>query len=209
MKAVNWMSLRDTIEKELDAKEETTKKLISVNLDSELLDRLDRVAQVFTKQNSTRTFSRNYLIELAIRDFVEEAEQVLRERGVDIEQFINENRENDFDLVIFPAANEGFESAFLGEKRWYAVRIREDKIPKIKYVACYRKSPISGVTHYAKVKRIEQYNDTDKKIIYFEGEPVELPQVVKIGEASPIAMRSPRYTTLDKLKRAIEIGELF
>jgi hypothetical protein len=81
-------------------------------------------------------------------------------------------------LVIFPAHNDGFKKAFLVEKKWYSVRIKEEKISDIKYVACYRVTPESAVTHYAKVKRIGASPvEPDKKEIIFDGEPIELKQL--------------------------------
>ncbi|MFZ3132812.1 MAG: hypothetical protein WA125_17340 [Desulfosporosinus sp.] len=114
-----------------------------------------------------------------------------------------------FDLAIFPARNEGFEEIFLGKNKWHAVRIKEDKIHKVKFVAIYRAAPISGITHFAKVKKVKQYKDTEKKEILFDGSAIELPQVVKLGLTNANAMRAPRYTTLEKLTNAKQIEDLF
>ncbi len=202
------MDLKENIQKTLQTKDETTKRLISVNFDSSLLDRLDKVAVGFSKANGSKNFSRNSIIELAVQAYIDEAENVLNEQGIELIKDVAIPNIN-FDLAIFPAHNEGFETAFLGENKWYSVRIKEDKIPKIKYVACYRAAPISGITHYAKVKKIKPYQDTDKKIIYFEGDAIELPQIVKLGDTNPNAMRSPRYTSLSKLTSVTQISDLF
>lgn len=205
------MSLRESIQKALRAKDENSKRLVTVNIGSTLLDRIDRVAAGFSKVNSARNFSRNSIIEMAVQAYIEEAEQVLEEQGVDLDTVIDSAEEKDkhFDLAIFPAHNDGFNKTFLGENKWYSVRIKEDKIPQIKYVACYRAAPVSGITHYAKVKKIKQYEDTDKKEIIFDGEAIELPQAVKLGSTNANAMRAPRYTTLGKLTSASEVEYLF
>ncbi|MBN1067586.1 hypothetical protein DVW02_06220 [Clostridium botulinum] len=110
---------------------------------------------------------------------------------------------------MFPAHNDGFNETFLGKNCWYAIRIRADKIPKLKYVAIYRAAPISAITHVAEIESIEQYEDTNKKIIYFKDKAIELEQQVKLGDSDANSMRSPRYTTKKKLEKANEVKELF
>lgn len=68
---------------------------------------------------------------------------------------------------------------------------------------------MSGITHYGKVKEISQYNDSNKKIIYLDSEPVKLEHVIKLGETDANSMRSPRYTTLPKLLNAVLVKDLF
>lgn len=203
------MSLRESITNVLNSREEQNKKLISVNLDAALLARVDRVAAGFSRINSTRNFSRNAVIELAVQDYVDEAERVIEEYGRNMDSVSEEGADFDYDLAIFPAHNDGFVKAFLGEDKWYSVRIKENKIPKIKYVACYRAAPVSGITHFAKVKEIRPYLDTEKKEILFDGPAIELPEAVKLGATNANAMRSPRYTTLEKLTNAKRVEDLF
>ena len=207
------MGLREKIQQTLSTKEETSRKTVSINLESELLESVDRIAKEFSKI-SERNFSRNFIIEEAIKEYVSEAASVLLDlHKVDIGESLEEDEGGsasiEFDLVIYPAHNDGFEETFIGEDCWYSVRIKEDKIPKVKYVAVYRSAPVSGITHYAKVKEISQYMDTNKKIIYFDGPAVQLNNTVQLGATDPNAMRSPRYTTLSKLKNATTVKDLF
>ena len=203
------MTLREKIIKTL-TKEETVRKAVSITLESELIERVDKVAKGFTRL-SERTFSRNSIIEAAIKEYIEESEAILREKRMDIEEMGEESTvlTDDFDTVIFPAHNEGFEEAFLGENCWYPVRIKESRIPKIKYVAAYRAAPVSGITHYAKVKEIKQYENTGKWIIFFEGSAISLQNTIQLGITDANAMRSPRYTTLSKLLLANVVADLF
>ena len=59
------------------------------------------------------------------------------------------------DTVIVPAQKDGFEKVFLGEDCWYAIRISGGMLEKIKYIAAYQTQPVSAITHYAPVDRIE------------------------------------------------------
>ena len=56
-----------------------------------------------------------------------------------------------FDTVVVPAQQEGFESTFLGQNCWYAIRIAGGMLDKIKYIAAYQTNPVSAITHYAPV----------------------------------------------------------
>lgn len=42
------------------------------------------------------------------------------------------------DTIVVPAQEEGFIETFIGENRWYSIRINSLMIPKIKYIAAYQ-----------------------------------------------------------------------
>ena len=111
------------------------------------------------------------------------------------------------DMIIIPAREDGFNETFLGEKCWYAIRIKENKIDRIKYVAAYRVRPISAITHFAKVKKIEPYKRTGKYKIIFKSKPRKLQKAIKLGNAQ--APQSPVYTRRELLRGAKEMADLF
>ena len=112
------------------------------------------------------------------------------------------------DTVVVPAQQEGFESTFLEENCWYAIRIAGGMLDKIKYIAAYQTHPTSAVTHYAPVSRIEQYGESGKyKLVFSEkAKPVG---PIHFGDAPMGSMQSPRYTTIDRLRTAKTLSELF
>ena len=112
------------------------------------------------------------------------------------------------DTVIVPAREEGFKRVFLGEKCWYAIRISGGMLSKIKYIAAYQTQPISAITHYAPVKRIEPYGEQGKyKVIFSEkAQPLK---PIKYEGVPMGAMQSLRYTTFRKLKMAKKLSDLF
>jgi hypothetical protein len=57
---------------------------------------------------------------------------------------------DDIDTVVVPAREDGFQDVFLGEDRWYSVRINETVQPQIKYIAAYQVAPVSAITHRKK-----------------------------------------------------------
>ena len=64
------------------------------------------------------------------------------------------------DTVVVPAQQEGFESVFLGQNCWHAIRIAGGMLDKIKYIAAYQTNSVSAITHYAPVSQIEPYGDS-------------------------------------------------
>jgi hypothetical protein len=113
------------------------------------------------------------------------------------------------DTVIVPAQEEGFKNVFLGQNCWYAIRIGGGMLGKIKFIAAYQSSPISAVTHYAPVKRIEPYGDEGKYRLIFAEPAKEIPNPVPFGDATTGSMQGPRYTTLKKLIAAKSVSDLF
>ena len=81
------------------------------------------------------------------------------------------------DTLIVPAREEGFQETFIGKDCWHAVRIADDKLDIIKYIAAYQTAPESGITHIAKVKEIKPYKDTDKYLLEFEAPAEKIDKV--------------------------------
>ena len=97
---------------------------------------------------------------------------------------------------------------FLDENKWYYVRIREDRLPSLKYIAIYVSSPVSKITHYAKIKYFEFDENMQKYIIHLDGQAIELENPVPLGGISAASTRAPKYTTLRKLLTADQFKDL-
>ena len=74
----------------------------------------------------------------------------------------------ELNTIVVPANEEGFKEVFLEKNQWYAIRISSSMIDRIKYIAGYQTAPISAITYYAEVSKIEKYKDTGKYIVYFK-----------------------------------------
>ena len=111
------------------------------------------------------------------------------------------------DTVIVPAQREGFEKVFLGEDCWYSIRISGGMLDKIKYIAAYQTQPVSAITHYAPVDRIEPYGESSKYKLIFSEKAQPLGPIPY--EDAPVgAMQGPRYTTFEKLKAARKLSDV-
>lgn len=111
------------------------------------------------------------------------------------------------DTIIVPAQKDGFEKVFLGQDCWYAIRIAGGMLDKIKYIAAYQSMPISAITHYAPVARIEPYGENGKYKVFFSEKAKEIGPIV-FGDAPSGAMQGPRYATFEKLKTATKITDV-
>jgi hypothetical protein len=111
------------------------------------------------------------------------------------------------DTIIVPARKEGFEKVFLGEDCWYAIRISGGMLDQIKYVAVYQTQPVSAITHFATVSRIEPYGEEGKyKLIFSEkAKPIG---PIPYGDAPSAMMQAPRYTSYAKLLKAKKLMDL-
>ena len=116
---------------------------------------------------------------------------------------------DELNTVVVPAREDGFKEEFLKNNCWYAIRISASMIDKIKYVAAYQVSPVSGITHIAEVEHIEKYKDTNKYIVYFKANSVRKVNVVSLGKYKELAPQSPRYTSYSKITEANSIDDLW
>lgn len=121
---------------------------------------------------------------------------------------VNQSDDNVIDTIIVPAQKEGFDSNFLGENCWYAVRISNGMLKNIKYIAAYQTAPTSAITHYAEVDSIEPYGDTGKYKLNFKDKPKEI-KSIHYGDAPKGSMQGIRYVNLKKLLAAVQLSDLW
>jgi len=122
---------------------------------------------------------------------------------------VEQTPKNEKDTIVVPAKKEGFERVFIGENSWYAIRIGGGSLDKIKYIASYQAQPISAITHYAPIERIEPYGEEGKYKVVFSEPAKKLDKEIPYGEAPMGYMQGIRYTNFDKLKDAKEVKDLF
>ena len=115
---------------------------------------------------------------------------------------------DEIDSIVVPAQKDGFDETFLGEDCWYAIRISGGMLDKIQYVAAYQTAPVSAITHYAPVERIESYGEDGKfKLIFSEkAKPID---PIPFGDAPKGSIQSPRYTSFARLRSATKLMDLW
>jgi len=113
------------------------------------------------------------------------------------------------DTIVVPAQKDGFQEVFLGENRWYAIRIHASMIPQIKYIAVYRVAPISAVTHWAPVNNIVPWQDTGKFVVNFTEPAKEIEHIKLVPKSRVKALQAPRYTSFSILQQAKTLDDLF
>ena len=107
------------------------------------------------------------------------------------------------DTIVVPAQEDGFKEVFLGENRWYEIRIHQSMIPRIKYIAAYQVAPISAVTHWATVKDIMPWENTGKFVVNFAEQAKEIDHINLVPKGLVKAPQAPRQAT----PASVEPGE--
>lgn len=115
--------------------------------------------------------------------------------------------DNLIDTMIVPAQSDGFEKVFLGENCWYAVRVSGGMLSKIKFIAAYQTAPVSAITHYAPVDRIEPYGNEGKYKIVFST-PAQPIGPIPRGDVPKGTLQGSIYRNLAQLKKATTIADL-
>ena len=116
---------------------------------------------------------------------------------------------SELDTVVVPAQDEGFKTVFLGEDRWFKIRISSSMIPKLKYVAGYQVAPVSAITHVAKIQSVEAWQDTGKYVLNFASSAKKIkPLKLPIGQ-NGLQIQAPRYTNYERLTKAKTFVDAF
>lgn len=115
----------------------------------------------------------------------------------------------EFDTVVCPAHEEGFQSAFIEQSAWWSIRLSQEARERLKYLAIYQKAPIGAVTHVAEIERIEPYKNSGKFILYLKNKQTVGPIKIDGGGKRGIAPQAPRFTTIAKVKQAKKLSELW
>lgn len=179
------------------------RKNITFNIDEELLERLDVVTATFNNNDGNTT--RNAIIEDAVLGYVETAEDFFEQQNVNLD--VEGVNNTEFDTAVYPATNQNFTKVFIGENKWYYVRMAEYRTDKVKYIALYRGAPTSAITHYAEVVHIGETNADNKRLITLK-EPAPLPNQVSLGNIHVNNIRKLFYTSLNRLKNVKTVEEL-
>jgi hypothetical protein len=116
---------------------------------------------------------------------------------------------SELDTIVVPANEDGFNKVFLGEDRWFAIRISSSMIERIKYIAGYQTAPVSAITYYAEVAKVEKYKDSGKYIVYFKDKAKKISPIELSVRKKGAAPQAPRYTSYKKLIAAKTLDEVF
>jgi hypothetical protein len=135
-------------------------------------------------------------------------EDVLSEPGSG-ERIVDRIDFDEVDTVVVPARDDGFEEVFVGENRWYEIRIHGTMRPQIKYIAAYRVAPISAITHVAPVSSIEPWKDSGKFVVNFTEPAKEIGPITLVKSGRVKALQNLRYTTRQKLGSAKTLDDVW
>jgi len=115
----------------------------------------------------------------------------------------------EIDTVVVSAREDGFKETFLGESRWYAIRIHSSMLSKIKYIAAYQVAPISSITYVAEVANIKPWKDSGKYVLNFKEPAKKIETIPLVSGGKVMAPQAPRYTSCARLQNATNLDEVF
>ena len=113
-------------------------------------------------------------------------------------------RRGEYDTIVCPAHQDGFEKEFLGRNRWYAIRISKKVIPRLKYIALYVTSPINQITHYGRIRAIRPWRDSGKYIVLLRG---NAKRIGPIDFSPRINIQVSRLALMARLQRARTLAD--
>lgn len=168
-------------------------------------------------KNSLHEFKRE-----SILDFFDDVELLISTLGFNLfeplkdsnslEEYTNQNADKsvrEFDTIVAPCKGDGLERAFIKKNAWWAVRINRLNLQKLKYISLYEVAPIKAIRYYAKITKIEPYeNVVGKYIIYHDGNIISFPNKIELGDTPQLALYGPRYYKLDDMLNSNTIAEL-
>lgn len=197
-----------------------SRRMMSVALDDEQMELVEKLSLFFSRETS-HAFSKNQVVEEAVRAFTDESAEYIAEqydldiRSVTLTEMRDYKRSTSvniaaFDTVVFPVRDEAeAKNKIFTERAWYPVALDREKLDKLRYAAFYIGAPTSGVTHYARVTACEPLEDGSGRYRLFFDEPEELPEKIESGGPVSGGLRRPRYTTLALVLEARTLDELF
>ncbi|MEO7932227.1 MAG: hypothetical protein ABIT76_03610 [Chthoniobacterales bacterium] len=115
----------------------------------------------------------------------------------------------EIDTVVVSAREDGFKETFLGEDRWYAIRIHSSMIPKLRYLATYQIAPVSAITYIAEIASIEPWKDSGKYVLNFKEPAKKIGPLPLVSGGKVSAPQAPRYTSSARLTKAKTLDDVF
>lgn len=116
---------------------------------------------------------------------------------------------SEIDTVVVPARREGFERVFLGENRWYKIRIHGAMRPRLKHVAAYQVKPVSAITHVAPIQSIEPWEDSGKFVVNFSEPAREITPIKLVKGGRVKQLQRSRYANLRRIQSAKTLDDVF
>jgi hypothetical protein len=113
-------------------------------------------------------------------------------------------KRGEYDTIVCPAHQKGFEKVFLGRRKWYAIRISKQVIPRLKYIAIYVTSPTCQITRYGRIRSIKPWRYTGKYIVLLRG---KAKRIGPIGFSPKVNIQAPRLALMARLIRARTLAD--
>lgn len=114
---------------------------------------------------------------------------------------------HELNSLIVSCGKDNFKIQYIDENAWYPVSINPTKIPQLKYIFAYQKSPVAAITHVAQIKNITPIIGSSKYKITFNA-PEQI-RTVPMGRDQRNVPQNPRYARYKKVIGALNMDAIF
>ena len=73
----------------------------------------------------------------------------------------------------------------------------------------YQVAPVSKITYYGIVDKVEPYQNTGKYKLFLKGDPIKLKRAVGLGKNPHLKPQGPKYAKLEKILKAKTLDDIF
>ncbi len=113
------------------------------------------------------------------------------------------------DVIVCPGQDWGVEKVLLKQNRWYAVEIKREKIPDLKFLAIYEKKPVKAIRYVGKIKKIQPFENSEKYEILLDGPVKSIPPIKRSKKNPSMAPQDRQYTSKKLLDKAEWLEDIF
>lgn len=196
------------------------RKMMSLSLDREQMELVEKLSLFFSRETQ-RGFSKNQVVEEAVRAFVKEsADYIAEEFDMDIREIpLTEMQQYKrvctvdigvLDTVVLPIRDEDICRCQVFERScWTPLQLDRDKLTNMKYAAFYFCTPTCAITHFARIKEFTPVADDPRKHVLHFDSMEELGKRIEWAQPTAGRLRRPRYTVFSLLLEAKTMEELF
>lgn len=116
---------------------------------------------------------------------------------------------DELDTIVVPAREDGFQETFLGEDRWYSVRIHASMRDQLRYIAVYRIAPVSAITHIGTIRSMEPWADSGKWVINLAERAQEITGLPLRKNGRVKSLQNLRYANRARLLAARDMDDVW
>jgi len=111
------------------------------------------------------------------------------------------------DMIVVLANQIRFRRQVIEQRMWYPIRLDDNRLGALRWIAIGNTSPVHAVTHLARMLSIKPYRNSGKYQINF-AEPFQLMSPIRLDSEYVPGLAGHRYSWVQRLNQAKFISDL-